>query len=408
MKRLLPAVLLVLVVLQAQSQYAYDNVLFKTIYIEDLCRELKANPEHIILDVRSPGEYSDTSQYTGLNIGHLKNAININIRELDRRWKELLPYKSKTIYVYCSHSQRSRRASRLLADSGFAKVVNINGGLSNAPLLRMAHPDCFSGLYESNNKYHIVSAPEAANMLSASKKVQVVDLRSDSVYQGISRNEVQNACGRIRGAIHIPLNQLESSLASLSASTPVLLVDDFGSDSPGAAKVLVTKGFTDVSVLFDGMDGWINTDPVLAPKVREWSEHHIPYYLMSPLSFAKAMAKEPASFTLVDVRPAADFDNAATDAWRNVGHIRDAVNIPGAGLREHPGQLNVAKDRMIVLYGFSGQPDVFETARSLADAGYKNVQVLQGGIWTLRWRAANLKDQSELARFVVDIPMENQ
>ena len=113
------------------AQYQFDNVKFKTVYIEDLCQTLKENPGFLLLDVRSTGEFHDTSTSINYNIGHLNNAINIDVRELPVRLKELYAYKNKPVFIYCSHSQRSRRASALLADSGFTKVYNINGGLTN-------------------------------------------------------------------------------------------------------------------------------------------------------------------------------------------------------------------------------------------------------------------------------------
>src|SRR6266850_5550843 len=136
MKRSLLSIVTMLAFLPViNAQYKNDNTLFKTVYIEDLCRQLQSNPDHIILDVRSQGEYDDSSSASYLNIGHLKNAKHIDIRELPLRWRELMPFKDKPIFVYCSHSQRSRRASKLLSDSGFANVTNINGGLTTFNLL---------------------------------------------------------------------------------------------------------------------------------------------------------------------------------------------------------------------------------------------------------------------------------
>ena len=401
------ATLFILGCLTARSQYKFDNKLFQTIYIEDLCDELNANPDHLILDVRSLGEFMDTSQYSGLNIGHLKGAQNINIRELDARWKELLPYKDKPIFVYCSHSQRSRRASRLLADSGFTKVININGGLSNAPLLRDAHPECFAGLYETTNPYKILSAREAALLLTEKKDVQIIDIRSDSAFRGISSNEIQNAAGAIKNAVNIPKDLLEKTASKFSKSKPVLLIDDYGNDSPLAAELLVKKGFKQVSILFDGMDGWMNADRINAPEINAWSVHRIPYYLLSARDFAKAMGASERELKVIDIRTKEEFQNTYKDSWRNVGHVRNAVNKPISELEANSGDLDSYKNKMIVIYGFSGQPEIFETARTLASKGFKNVNVLLGGIWNLRWRAANIKGLANLRYLVVDVPEEN-
>src|SRR5512138_1533322 len=94
------------------AQFKADNVRYTTVFPEDLCKTLLANKGYLLLDVRSPGEFDDTSSSSGLNIGHLTNATNINITQLAQRWREIASYKNQPVFIYCSHSQRSRRASR--------------------------------------------------------------------------------------------------------------------------------------------------------------------------------------------------------------------------------------------------------------------------------------------------------
>ena len=59
-----------------QAQYKNDNVLYKTVYPQDFCKELEKTPGYVLLDVRSEGEFRDTSTSYGLNIGHLDGALN--------------------------------------------------------------------------------------------------------------------------------------------------------------------------------------------------------------------------------------------------------------------------------------------------------------------------------------------
>ena len=98
----------------AQLPFKFDDR-YKTIYATDLCKMLQKNPDIVLIDVRSPGEYSDTSQYASLNQGHLKGAINLDIEAIKKDPGVMNPYKDKTIVLYCSHSQRSRRVSKLLS-----------------------------------------------------------------------------------------------------------------------------------------------------------------------------------------------------------------------------------------------------------------------------------------------------
>lgn len=105
------------------------TVKFKNIDVEEFCKRIATNPEVIILDVRTPDEFSGK----GVDVpsfGHFKNAININVNELESRMKELEKFKGKEVLVYCSHSHRSPRASYLLNTKGFTNVKNLSGGVS--------------------------------------------------------------------------------------------------------------------------------------------------------------------------------------------------------------------------------------------------------------------------------------
>src|SRR5689334_13711449 len=118
--------LILVISIAAKGQFKNDNVLYKTVDPADLCSTLEKNKGYILLDVRSSPEYADTSTSASLNLGHLKGARNIDIGQLGKRLSEIKEYKDQPVFVYCSHSQRSRRASKMLADSGYTNVFNIN------------------------------------------------------------------------------------------------------------------------------------------------------------------------------------------------------------------------------------------------------------------------------------------
>src|SRR5260221_13639448 len=81
------------------AQFKNDNIAFRTVFINDLCDSLRKNPDRLILDVRSLGEFRDTSVSASLNIGHLKGAVNIDVNEGKNRLNELQAYKNKPIFV---------------------------------------------------------------------------------------------------------------------------------------------------------------------------------------------------------------------------------------------------------------------------------------------------------------------
>jgi len=101
---------------------------FKNLTAAEFCERINTNPSVVLLDVRSAGEFNDSD--FGNTYGHFKNAININIDQLEQRISELEKYKNREILVYCSHSVRSPRAAMMLAEHGFKKVSNLAGGVS--------------------------------------------------------------------------------------------------------------------------------------------------------------------------------------------------------------------------------------------------------------------------------------
>ena len=101
---------------------------FENLTTEEFCRRIVENPKSILLDVRSKEEFQGTALRN--TYGRFKNAININVEELEDRMAELATYKDREILVYCSHSVRSPRAAMMLNENGFKNVKNMGGGVS--------------------------------------------------------------------------------------------------------------------------------------------------------------------------------------------------------------------------------------------------------------------------------------
>ena len=388
------------------AQFKNDNVKYTTVFPEELCKTLQANPGYVLLDVRSQGEFDDSlSSAPGLNIGHIKDALHISIQQLPERWKELLPYKDKPLFIYCSHSQRSRRASRMLADSGFTKLFNVDGGLTNFYVQGIAQQPCPGYTIVSNLSYKIISPKQLADDPKKAKQFFILDIRSDSSFKGIAGNASVNAFGHFTDAVNIPFEKLRGSITSLPANKPVLIVDEFGSESAKAAKLLSEKGIKDISVLINGMDEWLDyiTETGGKPAVR-WSSG-IHYKLLSADEFDKMMENKK-EFMLIDTRSTNEFNNNSKNYWENIGQIQGAVNIPSSEINSS-AQLPSSKNAVLVLYGFNSQDNIYEAADQLLKKGFTNVSILRGGIWNLRWSSHNIKGKETLNKWVVNVPEQN-
>ncbi len=403
--------LLVLLVITASqtlfAQFKNDNIAFKTVFIDDLCDSLQKNPDRLILDVRSLGEFRDTSVSASLNIGHLKGAYNITIDELKNRMNEIRTYQNKPIFVICSHSQRSRICSKLLTDSGFAHVINVNGAMTEFNLLKNTIIPCAANLYETSNRFGLLSPKEVSRLMTAKENVFILDVRNDSAFEGISRDISANAQGRLKGAVNIPLAQLPSSLNRVPKDMPILVVADFGRETNLGAKLLTDNGYTNVNAAFNGMSQWMSASEEELPMRKQLWEQPNHFAYVSAVEMDKMLTADPGIYIL-DVRSEDEFKNQSKMmAHLNTGHIKNAVNIPSAELHNKLGELDAYKNKDIILYTFGSNPEAFQSAKLLADNGFTKVHLLTGGLWSIRAKAANQKGLARLIKWVVDVPEDN-
>ncbi len=91
-----------------------------TIAIPALKLKLANNPATILLDVREPDERA------AFNIGGifipLGQIMAMQVHELEE-------HKNEEIYCYCRSGKRSMQAAMMLQTMGFAKVINVEGGM---------------------------------------------------------------------------------------------------------------------------------------------------------------------------------------------------------------------------------------------------------------------------------------
>jgi Rhodanese-related sulfurtransferase len=396
MRRLLIPFGFILVCTALNAQYQFDNVKFKTVYLEDLCQALQANPGFLILDVRSNGEFNDTSSYYNYNIGHLNHAININISQLAGRLNELAAYKDKPIFVYCSHSQRSRRASALLADSGFTHVYNINGGLTNFRNNNF-NKICEDVFVKSDLPFTYISPRQ---FISDKRNFYIIDLRPDSAYRSLSSNKGSNVYGRLNGSVNIPYNQLSNEFSKIPKDRPVLLVDEAGSEGSKAAEILNTNGYKNVFVLFEGIDMFVNEIP---PSERKSWIPTTKYTLINSYTL-NDLVNSATKPIMLDIRPTDEYNNQSKTTWRNVGRLKNSMNIPFDQLENNAQLQSIDKNSPVIIYSFSSDTNNYNAADYLVSNGYKNVYVLMGGIFNTRWRAHNIKGKEYLNNLVENIP----
>ncbi len=100
----------------AIAGYVAENILLKRMNIITW-RQLQQVQDGIILDVRTPDEFS---------LGAIPGAVNIPLDGIRDHLSEIP--QDKNIYIYCAVGLRGYLASRVLMQHGFNNVFNLSGG----------------------------------------------------------------------------------------------------------------------------------------------------------------------------------------------------------------------------------------------------------------------------------------
>lgn len=122
---------------------------------ETLSASLKADPGAQLLDVRTPEEFAG---------GHIGNAANVDWNGDDFEAKAAAYDKNKPVYVYCKIGVRGSKAASKLAEMGFTKIYNLDGGILKWDA---------AGLSAPGDKIIGMCSQEYGDLLKSDKKVLV-------------------------------------------------------------------------------------------------------------------------------------------------------------------------------------------------------------------------------------------
>lgn len=92
----------------------------KNLPADAFAEKVKHTPGALVLDVRTPEEFSK---------GHLKDARNINWRDTNFADQVAKIDKSKPVFVYCLVGGRSASAALKMREMGFKEVYELEGGI---------------------------------------------------------------------------------------------------------------------------------------------------------------------------------------------------------------------------------------------------------------------------------------
>ena len=121
MKKTLPILLAVLLLVGCAAPA--EEISYRQISMTDAVTMMEEETGYIILDVRTPEEFSEK---------HIPGAINVPNEMIGTEEIPDLPNKDQLILVYCRSGNRSKQASEKLAVLGYTNIVEF-GGINDWP-----------------------------------------------------------------------------------------------------------------------------------------------------------------------------------------------------------------------------------------------------------------------------------
>ena len=88
--------------------------------VEDVKKALDAKEQCVLLDVRTPGEYTR---------GKITGSINLPVDQIQSDIETVIPDKSAKVYVYCLSGSRSVYAVDMMGKLGYTNVFDVSHGL---------------------------------------------------------------------------------------------------------------------------------------------------------------------------------------------------------------------------------------------------------------------------------------
>ena len=122
MKRFVPFLFLFLLVAGCAAP-AESEASYRQVSMDEAIAMMEEENDYIILDVRTPEEFSEK---------HIPGAINIPNETIGTKDIPELPYKEQLILVYCRSGNRSKQASDKLVGLGYTNIVEF-GGINDWP-----------------------------------------------------------------------------------------------------------------------------------------------------------------------------------------------------------------------------------------------------------------------------------
>ena len=375
------------------SQKTYNEVTLP----ELLQRLEKKDTNMILVDVRTRGEYHDSgSIYQQSNIGRIKGAINIPLQDFRKdpsTVHKLDAYKDKDIYVICSHSYRSRVVSNMLLDSGFNKINNTRGGMTEFFRRYNDVKPFENDLYETSINYKNMALAQLIDELTSHINPLLINVSNTPQHFWDSLNiTFYKYYPSFKNAVNFTYAD-SLQILELVKKEKGRLVVLYNSTNYGAAELarwLTIKEIPNVAYLVGNVylfyEYVVNEN--LTPEANKFLRMNSNIHFITPSLFCDKMAAAK-DIKIIDLRNDTVFNKVTEGAKYNYKHLKNAINFfAGKGIEEFMQQFPDKK----MGYVFVSEDGIsaLEFADDLTKKGYK-INWIIGGMQRWEWYMNNVE-----------------
>jgi len=374
---------------------AHSQAMYNEITLPDLMKKKKQGDANmVIVDVRSKGEYYDsTSRGKQSNIGRIKGAINVTLQDLQQNpdaVKQLDAYKDKDVYLICSHSYRSRSASRILLNNGFTHVNNVQGGMTEW-YRRYDDLAPYRDALETGTLYKNISTEEVLDQLNDGKKVLLLGIRNNPRAWFDSFNlKLYRYYPIFKNTVYVNYaDSLKILEMAQKEKAPVVLFNLVNNGAAELAEWLTQKGVPHVSYLVggDNLAYEYALNKQSAKETRKLFASTSELRFITPMTYCKMNGDK--NVQMVDLRHDTLFNKINDGVKHDYKHLVNAVNFfSGKGVAQFEQEFTDKKKEYVFI---ADNYDGLDMADALTKKGYK-ISWMIGGIDRWEWYMNNTED----------------
>ena len=364
-----------------------------TIEASELDRRMRGGDRFIILDARTPEEYTKAC---------IPGARNVPGGELAFRIADIARADpGATVVVHCAGRTRSIIGARILQRMGTRNVVSLKNGTSGwvlaglqlekgAKRLELPEPGPEAVTAAENFAARVAAEDGVRHLSIAELEATMARASVDCTYLVDVRTEQEFAAGHIPGFWWFPGGQAvqrADDLVAVRNATIIFCCDGFVR-STLTASWYRQMGFPNVYGVRGGTAAWASAGHPLERGAAEPA----PFGLKEALGRARPVTPRELDVQLAGEAPTVLFVDTSREFAE--GHVPGARWLSRSWLEIEVAAFAPRKERPVVVTDSDGRSAPLAAA-TLRDLGYKDVAYLAGG--TAAWRQAGLPMEQGLA-----------